>query len=272
MIKLGVMARETAQGSIESIIDLAYELNLDVVELHLAGMSTEPDYLRKIKIQCLKRGLPIGYLGSGTLAGPVEKLPELVEQAKVNVNLAAFMGAQMVRVFARHKWPDTVAEQESLWVPMIGAFQEVSDYAAEQGVILGLQNHNNGSFAMTAHQVLRILREVDRENFTFVMDTGQWLKAVGSHPRGQFHPDVDLYRDYLEPTVPHATYVRAKIYKIDNGYEEWLDYPRILEILKSANFNGNMSIVFEGGHRNRFDTNECLRLAAAHLREVLGAH
>ena len=44
---------------------------------------------------------------------------------------------------------------------------------------LGLQNHNNGSFAMTADQVLRILRETDRENFTFIMDTGQWLNAIG---------------------------------------------------------------------------------------------
>ena len=34
-----------------------------------------------------------------------------------------------------------------------------------EGVFLGLQNHNNGSFAMTADQVLRILRETDRENF-----------------------------------------------------------------------------------------------------------
>ena len=272
MIKLGVMARETQQASIESIIDLAYDLKLDVVEVHLAGMSTEPDYLRQIKIQCLKRGLPIGYLGAGSLAGPVEELPERIQQAKANVDLAAFMGAQMIRVFARHKWPDTVEEQEALWGPMIGAFQEVSDYAAEQGVIVGLQNHNNGSFAMTAHRVLRILRETDRENFTFIMDTGQWLNAIGSSPRGEFDPNVDLYKDYLEPTAPYTTYVRAKIYKIDNGHEEWLDYPRILKILKSVNFNGNMSIVFEGGDRNRYDTNECLRLATGHLRDVLAAY
>ena len=109
---------------------------------------------------------------------------------------------------------------------------------------------------MTADQVLRILRETDRENFTFIMDTGQWLNAVGSHPRGEFDPNVDLYKDYLEPTAPYATYVRAKIYKIDSGREEWLDYGRILKILKAVGFNGNMSIVFEGGaiDRNRYDT------------------
>ena len=272
MIKLGMMARQTQDATIESIIDFAYELKLDVIELHLAGIPSDRDYLRRIKLLCLKRGLPIGYLGAGSLAGPPEELPQRIEQGKAAVELAVFMGAQMIRVFARHKWPDTIEEQEALWVPMVGAFQEVSDYAAEKGVIVGLQNHNNGSFAMTADQVLRILRETDRENFTFIMDTGQWLNAIGSHPRGEFDPNVDLYKDYLQSTSPYTTYVRAKIYKIDSGREEWLDYARILEILKSVNFNGNMSIVFEGGDRNRFDTNECLSLAVSHLRELLATY
>ena len=272
MIKLGLMARQTQDSTIESIVDFASELKLDVIELHLAGISSDREYLRQIKFFCLNRGLPIGYLGAGSLAGPIEELPQRIEQGKAAVELAAFMGAQMIRVFARHKWPDTIDEQETLWAPMIGAFQEVSDYAATRGVIVGLQNHNNGSFAMTADQVLRILHETDRENFTFIMDTGQWLNAIGSHPRGEFAPNVDLYKDYLEPTAPHTTYVRAKIYKIDGGQEEWLDYCRILKILKTVNFNGNMSIVFEGGDRNRFDTDTCLKFAVAHLRELLAAY
>lgn len=272
MIKLGLMARQTQDSTIESIIDFAYELKLDVIELHLAGISSDREYLRQIKFLCLNRGLPIGYLGAGSLAGAIEELPQRIEQGKAAVELAVFMGAQMIRVFARHKWPDTIAEQETLWAPMIGAFQEVSDFAAARGVIVGLQNHNNGSFAMTADQVLRIIHETDRENFTFIMDTGQWLNAIGSHPRGEFDPNVDLYKDYLEPTAPHTTYVRAKIYKIDGGQEEWLDYRRIFKILKAVNFNGNMSIVFEGGDRNRFDTNTCLRMVVAHLRELLATY
>ena len=38
MIKLGMMARQTQDSTIESIIDFAYELKLDVIELHLAGI------------------------------------------------------------------------------------------------------------------------------------------------------------------------------------------------------------------------------------------
>ena len=100
------------------------------------------------------------------------------------------------------------------------------------------------------------------------MDTGQWKGSVGGSPQGWNDITVDIYKDYMEPTSPHAACVRAKI---DNGYEEWLDYPRIFEILKDVTFNGNISICFEGGDRNRFDERECLRLAANHLREVMAA-
>ena len=123
---------------------------------------------------------------------------------------------------------------------------------------------------MTADQVLRILRETDRKNFTFIMDTGQWLGAIGAHPRGQFDPRVDLYRDYLERTVPFASCVRAKIYKIDSGREEFLDYERIVGILQAAGFNGNLSIVVE--HQGtQFDDTEALKRAVAHLRAVIAA-
>lgn len=269
MVKLGMMARATDEAVFQSHVQFAHELKLDVIDFHLSGLPRDPDFLRRIKILCMRHGLPIGYLGSGSYVGPGEEMQDAIARGKADIDLAAFLSAQMIRVFARYKWPDTVEEQEALWGPMIARFQELSDYAAERGVFLGLQNHNNGSFAMTADQVLRILRETDRENFTFIMDTGQWLNAIGSHPRGEFDPNIDLYKDYLEPTAPYATYVRAKIYKIDSGREEWLDYGRILKILKTVGFNGNMSIVFEGGDRNRYDTDECLRLATKHLRELL---
>ena len=72
----------------------------------------------------------------------------------------------------------------------------------------------------------------------------------------------------MAQTAPHATYVRAKIYKIDNGKEEWLDYERIIEILRTANYNGNMSIVFEG-QGNQVRDLEAIGLAVTYLRRLL---
>ncbi len=271
MIRLGMMARETATMTIAAAIAEAKGLQLDAVDLHLSGMNREQDYLRHVRGECLRSGLTIGYGGGGSLVGPAEERGRRLAQGQADVDATAFLGAQVLRLFARHKWPDTVAEQEALWAPMIESFQELAAYAAARGVQLAVQNHNNGSFAMNTGQVLRILREVDRDNFTFLLDTGQWEGAIGSHPRGEWDSSVDLYEDYLKPTAAHATYVRAKIYKIDSGREEWLDYGRIVRILRDVDFNGTIGLVFELGDRNECTNEACRALAVQHLREMIAA-
>ena len=271
MIKLSTMARQTPTTTLEQVVEQARQLQLDGVDFHLSGMDRSVKYINHVKSLCLKRGLNIGYAGAGSFVGLPEERAKRMEQGRADVDAAALLGAQVLRVFARHKWPSTVEEQEALWRPMIEDFQAIADYAAQRGVMVALQNHDNGSFAMTADQVLRILRETERDNFSFLLDTGQWLGAIGSHPRGEFDPNVDLYKDYLEPTAPFARYVRAKIYKIDSGVEEFIDYRRVLDILRGVGFNGAIGLVFELGEFNRCSHEECMRLAVAHLRQVIAA-
>ena len=148
MIKLGMMVRETADRTIRDSIELAQRLHLDAVDVHLSGMSRDPCDLLAIKKQCLGGGLNIGYAGGGSFVGPPEEASQRMEQGCADVDSAAFLGAQILRVFARHKWPETKAEQEALWVPIIASFQQLCDYAAQKGVSVALQNHNNNSFAM----------------------------------------------------------------------------------------------------------------------------
>lgn len=271
MMKLSWMARATDANLFEQHVKFAGEVGLDVIDFHLSGMPRDPKFLTRVKRMCVDAGLPVGYMGGGSFVGPLDKRGERLEKGREDVDMVAFMGGQMLRAFARSKWPDTLEEQETFWSPMIEDFQEISDYAAEKGVIIGVQNHNHGSFAMNADQVLRILRDVDRPNFTYIMDSGQWQGAVGGSPRGWRDLNVDIYRDHMERVAAYTTLVRAKIYKIDNGWEEWLDYPRIFKILRKHDFNGNVSIVFEGGQppRNRVGMEECIKLAANHLRDVM---
>ena len=271
MIKLGWMARATDAEVFEEHVEFASGLGLDVIDFHLGGMPREMDFIMKIKMMCVRAGLPIGYLGGGSLVGPLDEREARMVRAREEVDMAAAMGAQMLRLFARHQWPDTDAEQRKLWLPMIADFRSLADYATGKGVILGLQNHDNGSFCMTAEQALRILWEVNKDNFTFLWDTGQWLGSIGSHPRGEFDPKVDLYADYLEPTALFASSVRAKIYQIDTGVETYLDYPRIFRILQDVDYNGNISIVYEGAEgRNTCTPEEGITLAVKYLRRVIG--
>ena len=110
------------------------------------------------------------------------------------------------------------------------------------------------------------------------MKIGVYASMFGKDPRvgspvshqGQPQPGHDIYH-YMEQTVHHAVHIRAKFYKIDSGAEEWLDYPRIIDILNKADFNGAVSVVFEGRDINDCDDHQVLRLAAAQLRRLTAA-
>jgi sugar phosphate isomerase/epimerase len=268
----------------EEFVEFAYQLRLDSVDFQIdRGLrSRDRDYLLRLKRACLRRGLPIGFLGVGsgfvgstTLPGvgvvgaplPQDELRRRIDEVKAVVDDAAYIGAPCVRVFGG-SIPEATEASDSLWFEMIASYQEVADYAADRGVFIGLHNHPPVD-SPTGDDIVRILQDTDRANLTFILDTGRWKGSPGTPPMGVTDPDADIY-EYMKQTAPYATYVRAKIYKIDSGREEWIDYDRVMEILTAVGFNGTMSIVYED-QGNVCSPREAITLAVAHLREVIAS-
>jgi hypothetical protein len=266
----------------EDFVAFASELGVDGVDFQLdrGPRSRDRDYLLRLKQSCLRRGLPIGFLGIGSgfigtanapdvgqvgVPLPREELRRRIDEVKAAVDDAAFMGAPLVRFFGG-SIPEATEDREALWSEMIASYQEVADYAADRGIFIGLHNHPPVG-SPTGDDIVRILRDTNRDSFTFILDTGRWKGSSGTPPMGVSDPDVDIY-EYMEQTAPYATYVRAKIYKIDSGSEEWIDYRRVMEILRGVDFNGTMSIVYED-QGNACSPREAVALAVAHLREVI---
>ena len=81
------------------------QLQLDGVDFHLSGMDRSVEYINHVKSLCLKSGLNIGYAGAGSFVGLPEDRAKRMEQGRADVDAAALLGAQVLRVFARHKWP-----------------------------------------------------------------------------------------------------------------------------------------------------------------------
>src|SRR5690606_30404134 len=98
-------------------------------------------------------------------------------------------------------------------------------------VVLGLENH--WGLGRTADGVLRVLREVDSPWLKATLDTGNFLE--------------DQYTQYAQ-LAPHTVLVQAKTYY---GGGTWytleIDYQRVAEILREANYRGYISLEFEGG-------------------------
>jgi L-ribulose-5-phosphate 3-epimerase len=252
MMKLGCMSLsykdEFGAGKIdmEGFIERAYQLGLDGIDIHTRALaSTEPDYLRSVRMLALKRGLTLSYIGvSSNFGKPQEQLDDEVATAKHWIDVAAFMGIPLVRVFAA--WIPAGDTEKAVWARMIPCLQEVAAHGQEKGVVVGLHNHNHGCVTRTGKDVLRIIGQVDNPYFSHILDTGQYVGSPGaSGARGVEDPSLDFYGSIAQ-TAPLAVHVRCKIYRIQSGVEEWLDYPRIFKILRGVDFNGWLSIVYEG--------------------------
>jgi sugar phosphate isomerase/epimerase len=236
----------TGKMDMFSFIERAYQLRLDGMDIHMGALaSRELEYLRAVRMGCLRRGLMISYLGvSNNFGVPGEELPAQMAMVREGIDVAAFMGVPLVRVFAA--WVREGADEEHVWTQTIGCFQEIAAYGEEKGVMIGLHNHNHGCVTRTGKDVRRILETVNHPYFTHILDTGQYVGSPGASGSGGRMDDVEQLYASIEETAPLAVHVRAKIYRIQTGEEAWLDYPRIFDTLNRVGYNGWVSIVYEG--------------------------
>ncbi len=277
MIKLSLQSlsyRDTFNdGKIDlvGIIEKAAEYRMDGVDLHFGHFaSTERDYLEELRHLTLKRGLHICYIGiSNNFGLEGEALREQVANYKKWIDVAAQMGVQMVRAFGAWVPEDETSEQ--VWPRLAVATKEVAEYGASKGVVVGLHNHNHGCMPATGDDVIRLLDEVNSPYYSHILDTGQYLGGPGVSlgERGSQEHIEDLYAS-ISTSVPRAVHVRGKIYRIASGSEAWLDYDRILPIIKAAGFNGWMSVVFEG--QDEMAEPDAVPLAVDFFRRKLSEH
>ena len=112
----------------------------------------------------------------------------------------------------------------------IESITECLPAAEKAGVVLALENH--WGLTRTPEGLLRIVNAIGSPWLGVLMDTGNFLED----PYGK-----------LEQIAAQAVFVQAKTYY---GGGEWytldLDYPRIANILKKVNYQGYISLEFEG--------------------------
>ena len=244
-------------------------LDVDGVDLHSRLLeSAERDSLRELKRRCLRLGFPIACLNiSNTFAGRAAELPAQIATSKRLIDAALALGAPQVRLFAGVPAGDD--DRAAAWGRCVQALKECADYGYERGVQVCLQNHNHGALTERGRDVLALV-EAAGPHLGHVWDTGQYVGspgasgASGASGTQERQAQDGLYQS-LEETVHLATHVRCKIYRIASGVEEWLDYPRIFQILKASGYNGFCSIVYEGGGDEVAD----VRLAVPFLRRLM---
>lgn len=188
------------------------------------------DYLLKIKRYAFLRGIDI----SGTAVGNTFTHPEgearerEIRLVKKWIEFAAVMGAPHIRVFAGNQGNQSYEEAKK---NCIKALEECAEYAGKYGIFLGLENH--GGIVSEPEQIIQIIKEVKSPWVGINLDTGN------------FRTD-DPYKD-LELCAPYAVNVQVKveIRRRNQNKSEPTDIPRVIKILRDANYQGYVALEYE---------------------------
>ncbi|MFK7845847.1 MAG: sugar phosphate isomerase/epimerase family protein [Rhodothermales bacterium] len=235
--------------SIERCIDQAAAMGFDGVEiLHVQMTSEENGYLQNLKRRAFSLGLDLcGFSTHQGFVSPDKKSrQENVDKTIHQIELAYKMGIPTMRINTG-RWGtsesfDALMANKGIepalegytdedgfeWV--IEAIGKCIPKAKECGVVLGLENH--WGLGRTAEGVQRIVKAIDSPWLQVTLDTGNFLE--------------DPY-DRLDMLADRAILMQAKTYY---GGGKWysldLDYDRIAGIMRKHNYQGYVSLEFEG--------------------------
>lgn len=234
---------------IETCIDQAAAMGFDGIELlHIQMASEEPDYLQGLKRRAFVNGLDL--MGFSTHQGFVSpdvderqhNINETIRQIEIcyelgiptmRLNTGRWGTSESFTALMDNRGIEPALEgytDEDAFGWVIDAIERLIPKARQCGVLLGLENH--WGLGRTPEGVLRIVEAVDSQWLKVTLDTGNFLE--------------DPY-DKLEMLAPHTVLMQAKTYY---GGGTWytldLDYQRIAEIMRQANYTGYVSLEFEG--------------------------
>ena len=235
--------------TVQEVIDHAANLGAHGVDvLHVQMDNETPEYLKSLRQRAENNGVELICLSiHQDFVDPDKAVRDQnIEHTLRCIDIAHELGISYIRLNSG-RW-NTIKSFDELMAnrgiePILPGFTEDDGFnwciesiteclpAAEKaGVVLALENH--WGLTRNPEGLLRIVNAIGSPWLGVLMDTGNFLE--------------DPY-DKLGQIAAQAVFVQAKTYY---GGGEWytldLDYPRIAKIIKKANYQGYISLEFEG--------------------------
>jgi sugar phosphate isomerase/epimerase len=208
--------------------DTGFE-GVDITGYYLKGYPAVPgdDYLFNVKRMAFDLGLEIsgtGVRNDFTIADK-NKRAEEVELVKKWIEVAAKLGAPVIRIFAGNQKNEGVAAAKvTEW--MLEDIRTCVECGRQHGVIIGLQNHND--FIQTADQVVSMIDAVNSEWLGLILDTGSY----------RVH---DPYEE-IAKSASYAVNWQIKENVFLNGREVETDMHRLIGIIFDSDYKGYLPI------------------------------
>ena len=185
------------------------------------------NYINQIKREAFLLGLDIsgtGVRNDFTLADDGARQAE-IEHAKRWIEVAARLGAPVLRVFAGKALPEGQS-REAATARLVESLRDVAEYGAQYGVMPVLQNH--ADFLLTAAQVEEVLQQVDSEWLGLMLDIG----SLGG---------PDPYEE-IAALAPYAVTWQIKEQVTVAGEKVQTDLDRIVAIAIEAGYRGYLPL------------------------------
>ncbi len=236
---------KTPKVPIENVIDEAARLGIEGVDILHRQMDNEDNaYLQKLKRHAFVNGVDLICLSihQSFVSPDAAERQKNIDHTLHCIELAYKLGIPSIRLNSG-RW-NTIKSFDELMSkrgvePILPGYTEDDGFkwcidsiekcllkAAECGVMLALENH--WGLTSTPEGLLRIRKAIDSPWLGVLLDTGNFLE--------------DPYTK-LEKVAPVANFVQAKTYY---GGGEWytldLDYKRIINILRQANYKGYIAL------------------------------
>ncbi len=278
-MKLAVSSYSFSQLNITQLecVKKAKELGfeaIEMVEIQPHDNSSKKDYAKKIREEADKAGIEISNFCIG--ADFLKKdLNAEIKYVMENVDYANILGVKTMRHDVTYCPNGFVPFSKALPIIAKGT-REVTQYAKTLGIKTCSENH--GFYAQDSERIEAIINAVDDENYGWLGDMGNFL-CVDEDPATAF-----------SRLAPYAIYIHAKDFIVKKATEpnpgEMFFMSRggnylkgtvvghgnvpvlnCLNILKRVNYNGYISIEFEGPE-NALDA---IRIGKANLERYISS-
>ena len=215
--------------------------HIEWVSQFFQDKAEDRDYLQQMKDRCDEHGvqsLLIMIDGEGNLGSidPTER-NQAVDNHRKWIDAAASLGAYAIRVNG-----NGFGEPEEIKRALVISLQELSDFAAEKGVNVLVENHGmalkDGTWtpdvpSTNGAWLADVLATVDRPNVGALPDFGNFYS-------------YDRYQG-LDDLLPYAQGISAKTNEFDSrGEDTRTDFRRMFDLIHTHGFDGYIGVEYEG--------------------------
>lgn len=250
------------------VINAAKEIGFEGIEFtdfgHLTGSMTGMDAAKMVRDRCQESDLAVmSYTIGADFLKPRDGngWKGEVDRLKGELDIAKVLGAPLMRhdvTTGLPNWKNSLGEFFDVLPVLVDGCKAVTQYAADLGIKTMFENH--GYFIQDSERCALILDRVDHLNMGALVDIGNFLcadddplRAVTLMAPRAFHVHTKDFHIKSADARPGSGWFRSR-----GG--NWLrgsiighgnvDVPGCLKALKSAGYDGFVSIEFEGMEDN----------------------